>query len=461
MMETQRRITLEIKGGVRCKALPKGIAAQIKTDLTFKNKLYDDAKKYGRFISQELSPTIDFWYEDIAAGQLYFPKGYMKSVVTLLKHHNLPYRIEDKTVCFKDDKRYNFKFTGSLRHYQQRACDDMLKYPNGLLEARTGSGKTVMGLYIIAQRQQPTLVLVHSKELLNQWKSAVKKFLGENAGTIGDGKYDVRPITIGIINSVRNKIAQVRDIFGHVICDECHRVPSSTFTDALLHMRGKYTLGLSATAFRNDGLDRAITAFVGPKLHTVSNIELEDVGAVLKPEIYKVKSDFYTPKTDFQDIIKSLSRDDIRNKLIAKIAIADTARQDEAILIAVDRVAMGETIGKLLESMGHKSHVLHGTISSDNRKRIVKDMREGRVKILIATTSLIGEGFDLDRLSSLLLASPIKYSGKLIQVVGRCIRPADGKTARVYDVRDDQVNTLYKQGVERDKIYKTQGWLLR
>lgn len=79
--------------------------------------------------------------------------------------------------------------------------------------------------------------------------------------------------------------------------------------------------------------------------------------------------------------------------------------------------------------------------------------------MLVATISLIGEGFDMPGLGSLMLASPVKFKGRVIQTIGRILRPKEGKVARVYDLRDDLVPILYRQGKNRDKTYREQGWI--
>jgi len=95
---------------------------------------------------------------------------------------------------------------------------------------------------------------VHSKELLYQWANQVNKFLGIEAGLIGDGKYVIAPVTIGIVNSVKKHIDELPQHFGHLLVDECHRVPASLFTDVVTSFDSKYSLGLSATAYRRENI---------------------------------------------------------------------------------------------------------------------------------------------------------------------------------------------------------------
>jgi len=315
-----------------------------------------------------------------------------------------------------------------------------------------------MAIAMIAKRKQPTLIIVHSKELLNQWKAQIKKFLNYDVGMIGDGKCEIKDITVGIINSIKPNVKELQRRFGHVICDETHRVPSTTFTDAIIHLHAKFMLGLSATAFRNDGLDRAINAFMGPRMHTVNSEELYDTGAVLKPDVYRVATNFYYPSSDYQKIMSRLALDKERTTLIAKVAVEDLKRQNQPLLIATGLVKSCDLISDELKRFGVKSHILTGSVSSDKREKIIKELKEGKVKVLIATVSLISEGFDAPNLHSLLLVSPLKFAGRVIQLCGRILRPEKGKTARIYDFIDAKIPILKKQSNDRAKVYKQQGW---
>jgi len=451
-------VKLIVGGGVQCFGLPTQIRERAIKDLTFDNMAYKNAVKYGKYIAPNIHPFHEFFYYDRVNDMLFCPKGYIRPLLTMIRKAEVKYKIKDNTYSLPKDKLLHLEFKGKLRSYQEQAVSDMLRYPNGLLEAKTGSGKTIMAIALISKKKQPTLIIVHSKELLHQWCTRIRDFLGYQAGIIGDGQCTVHPITVGIAKSVKKHADSIKRKFGLVIVDECHKTPSTTFTECLIKLCARYTIGLSATPFRNDGLDRAINAFIGPTLHIVSSQELEDVGAVLKPEIYYVKTNYFTPKIAYIDIIQDLSKNAKRNKLVADVAVADIKQQNEAILIAVDRVQMGREISKILTEYGYPNYLLHGSVPSDKRKRIVADMRSGNVKILIATVSLIGEGFDMDKLHSLLLASPFKYPGRVIQVAGRVLRPEKGKTARIYDFRDDDITVLRKHGAVRQTVYKSQGW---
>ena len=98
-------------------------------------------------------------------------------------------------------------------------------------------------------------------------------------------------------------------------------------------------------------------------------------------------------------------------------------------------------------------------LSQIPRKKIVGEVKDNKVQVLIATVSLIGEGFDAPGLHALILGSPIKFEGRLIQVCGRVLRPEDDKYPRIYDFRDPLVDDFKYQGFARDKVYRKEGWM--
>lgn len=456
IQDVPQSTTITVNGSIVVKGAPIEIQRALASALTFQNKAYTQALKYGRYVPRNMPKTLSFWARE-SDGTMYLPKGFITRAKKMLDENKIRYSIEDNTMKRPLDKPLDWRIT--LRDYQEEAFQALKRYPVGVLRARTGAGKTITMLRLIQHRNQHTLVIVHNKELMYQWQDAAFKAYGIQTGLIGDGKYQVKPITIGIINSVQKHIKELRSSFGMVVMDECHRVASTTFTKILPEFNARYTNGATATDFRSDGLDDVIFAYLGPLLHVVPDDVLIETGAVLKPEIYKIKTNFRCPVPDYLTIINKLSTDKNRNQGIANLARVDLSTNDQAILIAVERVQMGKDLVELLQKDGVKCELLHGSVSGVERERIVHNLKSGITKVLIATISLIGEGFDMPGLSSLLLASPVKFKGRVIQTIGRILRPKEGKVAKVYDLRDNMVPILQRQGYLRDKTYREQGWL--
>lgn len=443
-------VILEIGKGIKCIDLPKAAKQKIRNDLCFDNPDYIAAMKQGRYIAADCPSHIHLY---CAEGNVYWiPRGYIYYLRKWLRLNKYLVQIKDFTLLLKP---LNLKFNGKLRPYQEKAKQDVVSYPVGVLEAATGSGKTVMAISIIVHRQQPTLIIVHSKELLYQWRDAIKQFIGVDCGLIGDGKFKIKPITVGIINTVKKNVPRLAKRYGHIICDECHRIAASTWSETIQDFPAKHYLGLTATPFRRDGLGHAIFACIGPKRHKVDKNMLFKTKAVLRPDVYKIVSDFrYIFANDYSTMISSLTNDISRNRLITSLIVEDLEHYNENVLIVSDRkkhlLNMQET---LLNEHRVKSLVLTGSVNKKERAEVISKVKSGKCKVLFATLSLIGEGFDAPDLTTLILTTPVKFSGRLIQACGRVLRPKKGKTPRIYDIRDPEVAVLRYSGFNRDKIY--------
>ena len=413
------------------------------------NPKYQEALKYGRYTGN-IPRKLRLHKRKMSA--LLFPRGFVKTAQEICSRHGVEPRLLDyRTV----QPEIDFEFKGELRDYQQQAVNDILKDDTGVLEASTGSGKTVMALAVIAARKQPTLVIVHTKELLQQWQDRIKSFLGITPGQIGAGKFDVQPITAALVQTLRKRTGDIAHTFGHVIVDECHRTPTATFSECVTENWGKYLLGLSATPFRRDGLTKYIHVALGDRSHQVDPDMLREAGSVLSPELEVVKTDFqYDYQDDYQDMVSELVRNYNRNKLITReIELEFNRRDSGSILVVSDRLEHLQLLHDI-SGPGSGKAILTGSTPARERERIVQDLAAGKVKILFSTLSLIGEGFDAPGLDRLLLATPIKFEGRLVQVVGRILRPAEGKRPLIIDFQDTKQPILRAQARERTKVFE-------
>lgn len=424
----------------------------IRQKLTIVNPKYQAAKRYSRWIGKKLKPKLYFFHE--YGERLYFPRGFINQARELCEQVNgFTPEIVDNRLRLED---IDLPFHGELRPYQEDAVADVLKHSFGVLEAGTGSGKTVMALKIIAERNQPTLVIVHNKELLHQWRERIQEFLQIEAGQAGDGKFEIKPVTVAIVNTARNHIDTLPEQFGHIVVDECHRVPASLFTDVVSSFESYFMLGLSATAFRReDGMTPIIYTYMGDRLHAVNPRVLEESGAVVRPDFIQKPTEFkFVFRGDYAKMIKSLAKNEKRNALIAAdVADIIWSGHEGTVLIVSDRVAHCEVLQHNLEGLGVESALLTGRVPADERARIVEDVKEGKIRVLISTLQLIGEGFDCPGLNTLVLSTPIKFEGRLLQVVGRIMRPSENKKAQVVDYIDIHVPILRRSAAARRQVF--------
>ena len=434
---------------------PPSLLATLRAELTIDNPKYQDAKRFGRWIGKKLKPQLFFFREE--NGRFCFPRGFGNRAVRLCRRQTgvSPQLVDERRLLPPID----LTFRGTLRPYQETAVTAVLAHSFGVLEASTGSGKTVMALAVIARRQQPTLVLVHTRELMQQWRQRIRQFLGIDAGQAGDGRIDLQPVTVAIVNTARKHLDTLVPRFGHLVVDECHRVPASLFTEVVAAFDCHSMLGLSATAFRReDGMTRLIHISMGDRVHAVDGRMLEASGAVVRPELEQRPTGFVRDfQGEYPRLIKALAEDSRRNRQIAA-DVASLVRQGHqgTVLVVSDRVAHCQALADLLTADGVAAAVLTGQSGPDQRLQVVEAVQAGRVPVLVATLQLIGEGFDCPGLSTLVLATPIRFEGRLLQVVGRIMRPAEGKKALVIDYVDVGIPVLRRSAAARREVFA--GW---
>lgn len=428
-----------------------GLEKKFKEHLTITNPQYTAAKRYGRWIGKKLKPVLKY-YDPVPTG-LRFPRGFSNQAVLLCRE----YYGEDPEII---DKRrllpeIELEFQGELRPYQAEAVEAAASRSFGVIEAGTGSGKTVMALALTAMRKQPTLIVVHTKELLYQWRERVEQFLGVEAGQLGDGQFRLAPVTVAIVNSARKKVDELVPNFGHLIVDECHRVPASLFTDVVSVFDCHYLLGLSATAFRSDNeMTKLIYYFMGDRIFQVNQDALKASGAILAPEVIRNVTHFsYRYRGNYQQLIKALVEHEGRNQQILT-DIEKVARQPDSgtILVVSDRVSHCRLFTEKLQKRGIKTELLHGQLAPELRSEIVNMVQRGELQVLVATLQLISEGFDCPGLSTLFLTTPIRFEGRLLQVIGRIMRPGKDKRARVFDYIDENIPALMRSARERSQV---------
>jgi len=430
----------------------------VKTRLTYPNPEYSTLSRLGKWTGNTPEKILFYEEEDES---LICPRGFADQAYRICKKFHQNIDIVDKRLELPPVKLF---FHGQLKDFQEKAAAAMLKESHGVLSAGTGSGKTVIALSIIAQRRQPTLVVVHSIELMQQWLERIETFLHIppcESGIIGGGKYKIgETITVGLYQSIRKNIDKLNLLFGHLVVDECHKCPSKTFTEAVAGMRAKYRLGLTATAYRRDGLGDLIYLTLGEQRYHIEKAPLIQTGDISEAAVICRATEFDTildASIEYSKVIREITLDPNRNSLIC----TDIASEERGgiQLILTDRREHAILLHDLLK---HKynlpSSVLTGTMPKNERDNIVNELTQGNITTLIATGQLIGEGFDLPELSTLFLVTPIKFKGRLIQYIGRILRPAPGKSiAAIYDYVDVNVGVLKASAALRVQIYRDEG----
>jgi superfamily II DNA or RNA helicase len=443
--------------GLELYDIPNDLRQDLKQRLTFDNPKWLENDRLGRW--NRGTPKVLRFYDVSDRGSMAIPRGYLRQLLLLCRDRGLSPVVEDRRRRLAE---VGFSFHGNLKPFQEKAVAAMLARDFGTLSAPTGAGKTVMALAIIARRRQPTLIVVHTRDLARQWVDRIAFFLRmpeDRIGLIGGGKS--RPgsgITVAMVQSLYKQAEQAARHTGFLIVDECHRCPSRTFTEAVKAFDSFYMMGLSATPFRRDSLSRLIFWHLGDVHHEVDKRMLVVGGDLLAAEVVWRPTDFvshFDPLTEYSQMLAELTTNDERNRAIAADVATEAAQGQGVCLVLSDRKKQCEILQFLLTYKHHlKCEKLTGDMPETRRRQVIETVNQGCCQVLVATGQLIGEGFDCRNLTCLFLATPIRFSGRLIQYLGRVLRPAPGKgRAKVYDYVDGAVDVLAAAARARRRVY--------
>jgi len=383
-----------IKNNLRLSNIPRQLRDQLMETLKFVNPKWLENERLGRW--NRGTPRELRFFDKLRGGGLWIPRGYMRHLILLCRRYQAAYQIDDQRRTLP---AANFDFNGRLKSFQQQAVQAMLAKEFGTLSAPTGSGKTVMALYMMAKRKQPALIVVHTKDLALQWIDRIEEFLGISAdkvGFIGSGKKSVgEKVTVALVQSLYKCAEEVSKEIGFLVVDECHRCPSRTFTEAVSDFDAYYMLGLSATPWRRDKLTKVIFWHLGDLHHKVDQTRLVERGHVLAAEVIVRETDFkpfFDPVNEYSKMMSELASDDERNRLIAADIAREASANQGVCLVLSDRKKHCENLQAILRfKYKISSEVLTGDLNISQRQAVLDRLNQGEVRVLLATGQ-IGRG---------------------------------------------------------------------
>ncbi|SEP10300.1 Superfamily II DNA or RNA helicase [Niastella yeongjuensis] len=433
--------------------LDSGLINFLRDNLNFVNSEYIIKKKLGK---NTFGTESYFRMLEERDGYIFIPRGFVRELLLYCKEKRISYQLNDERKKLTELK-YSFK--ALLYDYQKAAVDTAIKKEMGIIVAPPGSGKTIIGLSIIAQKKQPALIIVHRKQLFDQWIERIQSFLGiaePFIGKIVQGQQKIGAhITVAMIQSVAgiNASNDIFNSFGAIIIDECHHVPAKTFRQVISNFHCYYLYGLTATPIRKNNDEKLIFIHIGEVIHemklpTQNNTPVKKVSIIIRETELLVPFDYKTDKAE--TLLQILIHDSSRNRLIIDDIISEL-NTGKKVLVLTERKAHINTLHQYLKN---KFEVI--TISGEDpesaKKTKFSQINSGNFQVLISTGQFLGEGADIPNLGCLVLAYPFSFEGKMIQYLGRVQRTE--ATPIIYDYRDKHVDYLEKLFRNRSRYYQ-------
>lgn len=445
------KLNISLNNNVRLSrvGLTSALINFLKEELNFANSEFFIKKKSGR---NTYETARYFKLIGESESEIFIPRGFIGKLLRFCKESQIEFEFVDER---KLRPSISYAFNASLRNHQIGVIESVSKKDYGVIVAPPGSGKTLIGLKIIADKRQPTLIIVHRKQLLEQWIERIEAFLGipkREIGIIGQGKSKIgKQITVATIQSLPEQIESVQNQFGTIIVDECHHVPAETFRNTIEKLHTYFLYGLTATPFRkyNDG--RMIFTHLGEIIANIKTTEIENYKQA-KIIIRKTELDVpYNSKTDnFESLSKILVHDTARNKLILGDVKTELNQGRKAVIIT-ERKEHIDTLYLFLKQ-SYEVIALSGDDSETSKKTKWKILQYGNFQVLITSGQYFGEGTDLQNINCLFLVYPFSFEGKLIQYIGRVQRSEISPT--IYDYRDYKIDYLNKLFLKRNRYYR-------
>lgn len=428
----------------------------LRDQLNFMNTEYLTKRRLGKSVYQ-----VQKYFKliDEEGGDVLLPRGFLNELTVFLRDQGVEYAVHRNHSV---QGEVQFKSLITLSPAQSTAVRSALSSEEGIIVAPAGSGKTIIGLELIARRGLPALILVHRRQIMDQWLERIQSFLGIPKAHIGEysgvRKRAGPEITVGLLQSLArlHDLEELKHRFGTVVVDECHHIPASTFRKIVGELNPRFLYGLTATPKRKHNDERLIFLFIGG---VVAQIEAGDV-AETEPtqgrslEVLVRRTSLTVPfsySTDvFQLLAKIVCFDSTRNQLIVEDIIRE-AKREKKVLVLTERKEHLEILNLYLKGKC-ETIVVSGDDSAAARKSKFRQIDDGHYQVILSTGQFFGEGIDIRGITSLIFAFPFSFEGKLMQYVGRLRDIASER--RVIDYRDMLIPFLEKQFKQRERMYK-------
>ncbi|HKD76916.1 MAG TPA: DEAD/DEAH box helicase family protein, partial [Ktedonobacterales bacterium] len=403
---------------IKKEGLPSALINRLLRVAAFQNPEFYQAQAMRR--STYATPRIIACGDDLAQ-YVALPRGCLADTLALLAAHHIAPDMQDERFA---GTPIDVAFHGQLRAEQQEAATTMLASDDGILCAPTAFGKTAVAAWLIAQRQVSTLVLVHRQQLLDQWHARLMAFLDltpHAIGQIGGGKRErTGQIDVAVIQSLhhQNTVNDLVAEYGQVVVDECHHLAAFSFEQVMKQVKARYVVGLTATPTRKDGHHPIIGMQCGPIRFAMSQKTMTDATPFahqMLPCWTEFRFEADQSDMTIQEVYAALIHDTQRNdRIVADVEHA--LAEGRTPLVLTNRTAHVQVLATRLAANTEHVFVLRGGMGKHQRRAVaegIASVRENESRVIVATGSAIGEGFDDARLDTLFLVMPISWKGTL------------------------------------------------
>ncbi|EGZ6803615.1 MULTISPECIES: TOTE conflict system archaeo-eukaryotic primase domain-containing protein [Vibrio] len=442
--------------------VPNPLIAQFKKLASFSNPKFFKAQGL-RLSTNGIARFICL--AELDSGYLCLPRGCWDDVKAICSEFGIALQVTDNR--FVGQALAGMTFVGSLRSAQSKAIDVLMQHDIGVLHAPTAFGKTVTAIGLIQRRGVNTLILVHNKQLVDQWQERLKAFtqgigIGVYTGTKKKptGQVDIATYQ-SLINRSDNSVHSLMKEYGQIIVDECHHLSAPQYEQVLSEAHAKYVVGVSATLERRDGHQPIIFMQAGRVRHTIKSDRNNQFAQVLDRRELTLEVPLHLssnePKPHISEIYRWLMLHPIRNATIVE-GIQNEVAKGRVPIVLTERREHANIIAGLLNDAGITHQILVGSMKKKQQAEVMSKLDS--TQVVVATGRFVGEGFDLPRLDTLILALPVSWKGSLIQYVGRIQRDYKGKEeVKVIDYVDAKIPMLLRMFNKREKGYRALGFL--
>lgn len=416
---------------IDAKSLNKNTITQLEDLFTHRNPNYYIEKKFDAYADQFI---ITYTNDGNTLG---FPRGGLSKIETVLKKNKYIINLDKKSLILP---QIDITHSISLEQHQQKIKSAIEKYNQFILKAPTGAGKTEMALYCLATIRQPTLIIVPTKALLEEWVSRITRTLNinsKNIGILSGGEHYVTPITVGIKNTIYNDLPQLVDKFGMVICDEAYSFGSKTYNYIADCFPANWRIALTAWEQRKDGKEFLIYEQFSDDIIEITNKEAADAGRVLPIRVELIPSKIENDSTKYSEIVSDLSNNYFLCMFVVKL-IVNLYNDGEKIIVFNERNNLLRIVHRELKRNNVNSFILIGKSNADSVEYSKVKQGIGVDTPYVVLTNRVGyAGIDLPSATVGLATSPVfktwgqrvaNDAGTAIQQAGRVRRASRGKS---------------------------------